>query len=195
MDPKYFSPEKRVSGMSTYSEKITKHRQSSEDNESLAEYMIRNISARSSMSSSTNGKKFYKNKIPQFMLEHIDDETLVLKHSSHSFEIEITSFELCENSSLLESGKSDFLYFEYTFLDHKGHLLESQSLQKPKRVGDVTHYRFSKTFEINPAENEKQFKILKGMLEKNSKNPIKFLLVTEPIGSSDQSSEECEEIG
>lgn len=100
------------------------------------------------------------------------------------------------NSNLLnKTGK--YLYVEYTFLGYKGHLLETRSLHQPKRPNEPIFYRYSQKFEIKPEENQKQMKILKSMIAKNSKNSIKFLVVSEPIEGSDgqKIEDECEEIG
>lgn len=53
------------------------------------------------------------------------------------------------------------------------------------------YYRFHKKFELKSDENEKQLKLLKAMLEKNTKKQLRFLIVSEPIDEND----ECEEVG
>lgn len=158
--------------------------------ESLEDYIQRNSSTRSSTISSISYRSI--DNVQQFLLDHIDDEKILLKHGTQTIEIEIVKLELCENSSLLEDDDAKFLYIEYTFLNHKGYLLETQSLPKPKKAGDSTVYRLSTKFEINP--KDKEFKILKSMIAKDSKIPIKFLIVSEPIDSED-GYDNCEEIG
>lgn len=76
-----------------------------------------------------------------------------------------------------------------------GHLLETLSLPLPNKAGDVILYRFAQKFEITPDETEKQLKMLKSMVAKNSKNPIKFLLVSEPMDTVSGKYGECEEVG
>lgn len=53
------------------------------------------------------------------------------------------------------------------------------------------YYRFHKKFELKSDENEKQLKLLKAMLEMNTKKHLRFLIVSEPIDEND----ECEEVG
>lgn len=155
------------------------------DNESLEEYIQRTTSSRNSTSSSSSQKS-----VPQHLLDYIDDEEIVLKHSTHSIEIEIIKLELCENSALLEDNNANYLYVEYTFMNYKGYLLETQSLPKPKKSGDSTVYNLTRKFDINP--QDKDFKHFKAMVEKKSKSPLKFLIVSEPI---DAENDDCEEVG
>lgn len=178
--------------------------QSSHDNESK-KFPLMNLrkvnenSSRNSTSSSITSNKSLTT-IPKFILENLNDEKLVLKHAIHKIDIEIISLELCEESSLLNSEIGNFIYIEFSFLNHIGHLLETQSLAKPKRAGnqDCTFYNFKRAFEIRPSENRQQFKLLKSMLAKKSKNHLKFLLVSEPIcgdNVDDDDAGDCEEIG
>lgn len=114
--------------------------------------------------------------------------------SPSTIEIEVTSLELVPNSSLLKADEAQFLYVEYSFLGYKGHLLETQSLPQPRKANEAIFYRFNQKFVINPEENEKQFKLLKAMLAKHSKEQLKFFVVREPI-VGDENDEECEEAG
>lgn len=84
------------------------------------------------------------------------------------------------------------MYVEYSFLGYKGHLLETpQSLFKPKSANEIMYFRFHKKFELKSDENEKQLKMLKEMLAKNSKKTLRFLIISEPIDEKD----ECDEVG
>ncbi|XP_070489826.1 flagellar attachment zone protein 1-like [Chironomus tepperi] len=157
------------------------------DNESLEEYIQRSNSSRNSTSSTSSQK------IPQLVLDHIDDEKLLLKHSTHSIEIEIIKLELCENSALLDDDDANFLYVEYTFMNYKGYLLETQSLPKPKKSGDSIIYNMTRKFDINP--QDKDFKHFKAMVDKKSNSPIKFLIVSEPIDAKEEDGGDCDEVG
>jgi hypothetical protein len=89
-----------------------------------------------------------------------------------------------------------YLYIEYQFLGYMGHLLETQSLQQPNKPNDPTYYRYSQIFDIKPDSDQKMMKILKSMVEKNSSNPLKFLVVSEPIERDGvKNDEECVELG
>lgn len=155
--------------------------------------VLKNISvSRNSTCSSCSSKKSFTS-IPRFVLENINDEKLLLKHALHRIEIEIINLVICEDSSLLTNEDAHFLYIEFTFLDFKGHLMETQSLPKPKKAGESIFYHFENIFELQPAEDKKQFKMLKLMLEKNSKLPIKFMIVSEPLENEEKG--ECQEIG
>jgi hypothetical protein len=159
------------------------------DNESLEEYIQRSTSSRNSTISSSSLKS-----APQLVLDHVDDEKMMLKHSTHTIEIEIIKLELCENSALLEDNNANFLYVEYTFMNYKGYLLETQSLPKPKKSGDSIIYQMTRKFDINPHDND--FKHFKAMIDKKSKSPLRFLIVSEPIDAKeDDSSGDCEEVG
>lgn len=157
------------------------------DNESLEEYIQRCTSSRTSTISTSSQKS-----VPQLVLDHIDDEKMMLKHSTHTIEIEVIKLELCENSALLEDNNANFLYVEYTFMNYKGYLLETQSLPKPKKSGDSIIYQMTRKFDINP--HDKDFKHFKAMIEKKSKTPIRFLIVSEPIDAKDGGGD-CEEVG
>lgn len=90
------------------------------------------------------------------------------------------------------------LYVEYTFLSLKGHLLETpHSLPKPNCSADALDFNYRKAFDLNFQKYDKQMKILKAMLEKNTPLPLRFLLISEPTESDLESDEEseCEEIG
>lgn len=165
----------------------------SKDCQTLGDVLKHTHSLRNSeCSSCSTGRKSFT-KIPRFVLENINDEKLLLKHSLHRITIEIINLVICENSTLLEDKNAKFLYIEYTFLNYKGHLMETQTLPKPSKAGEAVFYHFDNTFEIRPSEDKKQFKMLKSMLEKNSKVPIKFLIVSEPLDNPEE--KECEEIG
>lgn len=110
-------------------------------------------------------------------------------------DIEIISLELAPNSSLLNNEEARFLYVEYSFLGYKGHLLETQSLLLPRKASESIFYRFRQRFEIRSDENEKQINMLLSMIKKNSKYPIKFFVVSEPISFDENDDDECEEIG
>lgn len=196
IEPKQF-PE--FSNRYDKSKSTQKDKNKSNKNESLEEYIRRrSLSQNSSISSHRKSL----NNMPQSILENFDDEKIILKHTTHTIEIEIIKFELSESSSLLENENANFLYIEYSFLNYKGHLLETQSLPKPKKSGVSTVYKLSTKFEINPAEHEEEFDLLKKTIEKKSKNPIKFLIVSEPINAVKDSSNttstlqtECEDVG
>lgn len=114
---------------------------------------------------------------------------------TQTIEIEIVSLALVPDSSLLQAdGK--FLYVEYSFLGYIGHLLETPSLPQPKKADEPTFYHFSQKFDLN-SENEKQLKILKTMVLDGTENPLKFLIVTEPVENDNNTQNEanCEEIG
>lgn len=149
-------------------------------------------SSRGSTCSTSSSRKSLS-LIPRYVLENINDEKLLLKNSQHRISIEIVNLIICENSSMLTNENSKFIYIEYTFLGYKGHLMETQSLQKPTKAGEALFYHFENTFEIRPSEDKRQFKILKSMLEKKSKVPIKFMIISEPLDN--QENGECEEIG
>lgn len=157
------------------------------DNISVEEVLKR---SRSLIGSSASLKTF--NSIPKFILDNINDEKKALKYDVHKIDIEVINLVMCEDSSLLKNDSANFLFVEYTFLNYKGHLLETQSLPKPKKSGECTYYHFKRTFELRPSENQKQFKMLKIMLEKNSKQHLKFLIVNEPIS---EDTGDCEEVG
>lgn len=156
------------------------------DNESLEEYIQRTTSSRNSTSSTSSQKSV------RHLLDYIDDEEIALKHSTHTIEIEIIKLELCENSALLENTNTNFLYVEYSFMNYKGYLLETQSLPKPKKSGESTVYNLTRKFDINP--QDKDFNHFKSMVEKKSKSPIKFLIVSEPIDTEDDDGD-CDEVG
>lgn len=165
----------------------------SEEHETLGDLLKNFHSSRNSENSSVSQKSFTT--IPKFVLENINDKNLVLKHSTHRIDIEIINLVFCENSSLLTKANANFLYIEYSFLNYKGHLLETQALPRPKRPEEKIFYHFNNSFDIRPSEDKKQFKLLKRMLEENSKFPIKFLIVSEPVENQDQEDGECEEVG
>lgn len=164
------------------------------DTLSIDELLRRSFSSRNSNSSTTSSLKPF-NAIPKFILENLNDEEEILKHDSHKIDFEIINLSMCEDSSLLSNDKTNFLFVEYSFLNYKGHLLETQSLPKPKKSGEYTYYHFKRTFELRPSENRRQFKMLKTMLEKNSKQNLKFLIVSEPINLNDDDIGDCEEVG
>lgn len=182
-------PQVKLMQYSAKIENVSRTRPHETERESLAEYMERS-SSQTSAGSLSSRRKSGGSRIPSILLDHIDDEKLLLKYSTHNIEIEILKLELCENSSLLEDEKSKFLYVEYTFMNYKGYLLETQSLQKPKKAGDATHYKLKRKFDINPADEE--FKVLKTMICKDSNNPVRFLIVSEPL---DDEGQPCEEVG
>lgn len=181
----------RYSIGSTSSQFPRKSRVNKEE-ETLSE-MLRNIdSRRNSVSSSGSSRKSFTT-IPKFVLSNINDEKLLLNHSLHRIDIEVINLAFCEDSSLLTNEKFKYLYVEYSFMMYKGHLLETQALSKPQNSNESIFYHFNNTFEIRPAEDKKRFKVLKSMLEKNSKNHLKFFIVSEPLEK--QNDEECEEVG
>jgi hypothetical protein len=108
------------------------------------------------------------------------------------------SLELVPESTWLIDDTIENLYIEYTFLEYKGHLLETpQSMMKPSRPGETVFYRFRRKFELRPDEHEKQLKILKSMLTKDTNLPLRFLIVNEPIdiNGTDESDGDCQEVG
>ena len=149
--------------------------------------------SRSLIGSSASLKSF--NTIPKFILDNMNDEEQVLKYDTHKIDIEVINLVMCENSSLLTNDNVNFLFVEYSFLNYKGHLLETQSLPKPKKSCDCTYYHFKRTFELRPSENQKQFKMLKVMLAKKSKQHLKFLIVSEPISNDNEDTGDCEGVG
>ncbi|KAL7050426.1 hypothetical protein ACKWTF_004077 [Chironomus riparius] len=161
--------------------------QKKSDNESLEEYIQRSTSSRNSTLSQKS--------VPQLVLDHIDNEKIWLKHNTHTIEIEIIKLELCENSALLDDNNANFLYVEYSFMNYKGYLLETQSLPKPKKSRDSTAYNMIRKFDIN-AQN-KDFKHFKAMVDKKTNTPIKFLIVSEPIDAEDDDDDggNCDEVG
>lgn len=182
----------RYSIGSTSSTQSPRKSRVSKDEETLSE-MLKNIdSRRNSMSSSGSSRKSI-NTVPKFVLNHINDDKLILNNSLHRIDIEIINLAFCEDSSLLANEKFKYLYVEYSFMLYKGHLLETQALPKPQKSNESIFYHFNNTFEIRPAEDKKRFKFLKSMLEKNSKSPLKFFIVSEPL--EDQDDGECEEVG
>lgn len=100
------------------------------------------------------------------------------------------------NSSLLELAAQDpkFLYVEYTFLGYKGHLLETQSLPQPRKENGIIYFHYNQKFEVEPEENPKHLEMLKSLIAQNSKEQIKFLIVSEPLADNNTEAE-CEEIG
>jgi len=85
------------------------------------------------------------------------------------------------------------LYVEYSFLDYKGYLLETpQAMPVPVFPMDPIYYHFRQRFELKN-EHEKQLQILKSMLVKDSKVPLRFLIVNEPLQKRTES--DCEEVG
>jgi hypothetical protein len=163
-----------------------------EEFETLGDVLKSFSSSRNSNCSSCSSRKSFTS-IPRFVLENINDEKLLLKHSMHRINIEIVNLVVSENSSLLTNENAQFLYIEYTFLNYKGHLMETQSLPNPRKSGVAIFYHFDNTFELQPAEDKKQFKMLKSMLEKNSKLPLKFMIISEPLENQEEG--DCEEIG
>lgn len=161
---------------------------------SIEEFLKITSSKNSSRNSTTSSLKSFTD-MPNFILENLNDEKQVLKHASHKIGIEIINLVMCEDSSLLTDDSANFLFVEYSFLNYKGHLLETQSLPKPKKSGECTYYHFYRSFEVRPSENRRQFKMLKIMLEKNSKHNLKFLIVSEPITIDQEDSGDCEEVG
>ncbi|KAG5677364.1 hypothetical protein PVAND_007128 [Polypedilum vanderplanki] len=161
--------------------------------ESLGDYIERISSTRYSEVSTVN-RKSSKN-IPQFILEHIDDEKVLMKHSTYTIEIEIINLQLCKDSSLLTNENANFLYVEYSFLEYKGYLFETQSLAKPKKEEESIFYRLNRQFDVNPEKNPTEFKILRSMIDANSKIPLKFLIVSEPISVETDDYGDCEEVG
>lgn len=195
MDAKIFQLQNsgQSSRHSIISEKTKNMRKINEDQESLADYIERTSSTRSSFTSTSSNKTVQN--LPQFLLEHLDDEKMLMKHTTHTIEIDIINLEFCHNSSLLENDEANFLYVEYSFLNYKGYLLETQSLPKPKKAGDSIHYNLIRKFDISPVNNKNEYKMLKSMLEKNSKKPLKFLIVSEPISVEKDDDGDCEEVG
>jgi hypothetical protein len=113
-----------------------------------------------------------------------------------TIEIGIISLELTPNSSFLAEDNNKLLYVEYQFLGYLGHMLETQSLQKPKKANEPIFYRYSQKFEVKPDSDKKKMKLLKSMVEKNSSNPLKFIIVSEPSDIDDiNNDEQCEEMG
>ncbi|CAO1346932.1 unnamed protein product [Diamesa serratosioi] len=132
--------------------------------------------------------------LPRYVLDNIqtDDSNFTVKYGINYISIEIVSLQLIPNTNFICDDLIRKLYVEYSFLGYKGHLLETpQSLFKSKKANEIMYYRFHKKFELKSDENEKQLKLLKEMLEKNSKKPLRLLLISEPIDDND----ECEEVG
>ncbi|CAO1319480.1 unnamed protein product [Diamesa hyperborea] len=132
--------------------------------------------------------------LPRYVLDNIqnDDPNFTVKYGINYVSIEIVSLQLTANTNFICDDSIQKLYVEYSFLGYKGHLLETpQSLFKPKKENELMYYRFHKKFELKSDENEKQLKLLKAMLEKNTKKHLRFLIVSEPIDEND----ECEEVG
>jgi hypothetical protein len=184
---------------SLYSHKSSIERPLEDDNESLENYLQRHSLSRSSQNSTglafvESNKKLSKPNIlpPKFIMDNMDDEKISLKYSNHSIEIEIIKLDLCESSPL--SSTNRFLYVEYSFLDYKGYLLETQSLPLPKKRGDSMFYGYKRQFQINPTSEEEKYKSLQKMLEKKSKCPLKFLIISEPMEKENDYQGECEEV-
>lgn len=102
------------------------------------------------------------------------------------------------DSTWLIDDTVENLYVEYTFLDYKGHLLETpQSMVKPERSCDPIFYRFRRKFELRSDKHESQLKILKSMLKNDTNVPLRFLIVNEPIDiyGTDENDGDCQEVG
>ena len=176
-------------------------------NSSRSSFSTANDSPKLNIVASSLGDKNLSMKHVRFLFERISkmtftifcDNTMNLSSShfkcTNTITIEIISIELSQNSCLLTEGNRKHLYIEYGFLGFKGHLLETHSLLQPKKANEPVFYRYSQKFDIKPDEEKHKIKILKSMVEKNSFNPIKFLLVSEPIGTAATYQDECEEVG
>ena len=117
---------------------------------------------------------------------------------SNKIVIEIISLEIFSNSEVAIDNSVKQIYVEYTFLGYFGHLFETpQSVRKTSN--SLMNYNFRKDFELEKSTHEKQLKLLREMLEDNTKTPLRLLVVSEPTTSDleDDTEElmECEEIG
>lgn len=70
--------------------------------------------------------------------------------------------------------------------------MESQSFPLPRKASEPIVYHFTQQFDIKPVEKEKQYKMMKAMVKKDSKEQIKFLIVSEPMDDDDK---DCDEVG
>lgn len=98
-----------------------------------------------------------------------------------------------ENAYALTDPKLTQLYIEYTFLDYKGHLLETpQSLPMPRSADEELPFNFRQSFKID-LRTQKQIALIKDMLKPDTETPIRFLVINEPLGEEETS--ECAEVG
>jgi hypothetical protein len=129
-----------------------------------------------------------------------------ISQGSNDIEIEVISLEA--TTSFNSDDKNKLLFVEYSFLDYKGHLLETQSLPAPKKPNDLTVFRHVQKFVFDTLKHAKQIKILSSMLSNNSNTePIKFYVVSESVENSNinkdddddddlnNKQKECEEVG
>lgn len=118
-------------------------------------------------------------------------------HREHeSLTIEIVSLEIYPESEIMMNRSIKFIYMEYTFLGHKGHLLETpQSLPKPL-PGIKLMYEFRKSFDFDYKQNFSEIRTLHKLLHSNFPT-IKFLIISEPSQEDLHVNPdlECEEIG
>jgi hypothetical protein len=127
-----------------------------------------------------------------------------ISQGTNVIEIEVISLEA--TTSLNNDDEDKLLFVEYSFLDYKGHLLETQSLPAPKKPNDLTIYRHVQKFILDTSKHSKQIKILSSMLSNNSNTePIKFYVVSESVENDfneddddddlNNKQKECEEVG
>lgn len=130
-------------------------------------------------------KHFWFSKILQSFLQALQ-----------KIQVDIVSLELIPNSIFLRFKKPKFLYVEYEFLGHFGHLLETESLKLPDKTNTPIFFKYTQEFFIKPDIDVNKMKILKSMVEKDSTNPMKFRIIDEPIEMDEVDSEnECKELG
>lgn len=99
-----------------------------------------------------------------------------------------------ENAHELIDPNLTQLYIEYTFLDYKGHLLETpQSLPMPRSADVELAFNFRQSFKINFKTQKRQIALIRDMLKPNTETPIRFLIINEPI--LEEETSECAEVG
>jgi Retinitis pigmentosa G-protein regulator interacting C-terminal len=159
------------------------------------------------------------NTLPRCLLENTKDEKLLMRFVSMVAWWKIprlilmTQFHISQGSNVIEIEvnsleavscfkKDKLLFVEYSFLDFKGHLLETQSLPAPSKPNDLTIYRHVQKFVLDTSKHAKQIKILSSMLSTNNSNsePIKFYVVSESVDDDTNEDDElnhkeCEEVG
>lgn len=87
------------------------------------------------------------------------------------------------------STKNDsLLHVEYTFL---GQFFETQPLPMPSKSTKLISYNFAQKFKLK-SDDDKPLNKLKAMIDKDSNEKLKFLLVKKLIGND---RNDCEEVG